>query len=121
VSADVKFDLEVHLSDGPNGVAGSFVYSPELFDPAFIQRMVYHFQQLFEKAMHDPDSELSTLSLLDEAEYRQVVEEWNDTAVPVPQGAIHDIFKHDVEQQRNICRREGRAVSGVDCGVARYC
>jgi amino acid adenylation domain-containing protein len=70
-----------------------------LFDPAFISRMAYHFQQLFEKAMHDPDSELSTLSLLDEAEYRQVVEEWNDTDAPVPQGGIHEIFKQEVEQR----------------------
>ncbi|HXQ71448.1 MAG TPA: amino acid adenylation domain-containing protein, partial [Pyrinomonadaceae bacterium] len=96
VSADVKFDLEVHLRDTPNGVMGSFVYSPELFEPEFISRMVYHFQQLFEKAMVEPDSELSTLSLLDEAEYRQVVEEWNDTAAPVPEGCIHQLFEREV-------------------------
>ncbi len=99
VSADVKFDLEVHLRDTPNGVMGSFVYSPELFESAFISRMVYHFQRLFEKAMVEPDSELSTLSLLDEAEYRQVVEEWNDTAAPVPDGGIHQIFEQEVEQR----------------------
>ena len=99
VSADVKFDLEVHLCDTPSGVTGWFVYSPELFEPAFISRMVYHFQRLFEKAMVEPDSELSTLSLLDEAEYRQVVEEWNDTAAPVPEGCIHQIFEQEVEQR----------------------
>ncbi len=99
VSADVKFDLEVHLRDTPNGVMGSFVYSPELFEPAFVSRMVYHFQQLFEQAMVEPDSELSTLSLLDDAEYRQVVEEWNDTAAPVPEGCIHQIFGHEVAER----------------------
>jgi amino acid adenylation domain-containing protein len=99
VSADIKFDLEVHLQDTPGGVIGSFVYSPELFEPSFIARMVYHFERLFEKAMLEPDSELSTLSLLDEAEYRQVVEEWNDTAVAVPEGCIHQIFEHEAEQR----------------------
>jgi amino acid adenylation domain-containing protein len=98
-SADVKFDLEVHLRDTPDGVQGWFVYSPELFDPAFISRMVYHFQHLFEKAMAEPDSELSTLSLLDEAEYRQVVEEWNETAAPVPQGCVHEIFEQEVAER----------------------
>src|ERR1043166_3983302 len=44
VSADVKFDLEVHLRDTADGVQGWFVYSPELFEPAFIARMVYHFR-----------------------------------------------------------------------------
>ena len=97
VSADVKFDLEVHLSDGPEGVRGWFVYSPELFEPAFIARMVFHFQQLFEKAMAAPDSELSMLSLLDQAEYRQVVEEWNETAVPVPDGCVQEVFEREAE------------------------
>lgn len=99
VSADVKFDLEVHLQDTPGGITGSFVYSPELFEPAFISRMVYHFQRLFEIAMIQPDRELSTLSLLDEAEYRQVVEEWNDTAVPLPEACIRQIFEQQVAQR----------------------
>ncbi|HKV33206.1 MAG TPA: amino acid adenylation domain-containing protein [Pyrinomonadaceae bacterium] len=99
VSADVKFDLEVHLSDGANGVGGWFVYSPELFEPAFIARMVDHFQRLFEKAMREPDSELSTLSLLGEAEYQQVTEGWNETAAPVPEGCIHQIFEQQVAER----------------------
>jgi non-ribosomal peptide synthetase component F len=99
ISADVKFDLEVHLGDTPDGVTGSFVYSPDLFDPAFIGRMVYHFQRLFEQAMLAPDSDLSTLSLLDEAEYRQVVEDWNDTAVPVPAGCIHDVVSQQAAER----------------------
>jgi aspartate racemase len=98
-SADVKFDLEVHLRDTADGVQGWFVYSPELFEPAFIARMVYHFQHLFEKAMAEPDSELSTLSLLDEAEYREVVEEWNDTAAPVPHGCVHEVFEREVAER----------------------
>jgi amino acid adenylation domain-containing protein len=96
VSADIKFDLEVYLRDTPDGIRGTLVYSPELFEPAFISRMVYHFQQLFEKAMVEPDSELTTLSLLDDAEYRQVIEEWNDTTAPVPEGSIQQIFEREM-------------------------
>jgi amino acid adenylation domain-containing protein len=99
VSADVKFDLEVHLSESASGVGGWLVYSPELFEPAFIGRMVDHFQRLFEKAMREPDSELSTLSLLADEEYRQVVEDWNDTAAPVPEGSIHQIFEHEAHER----------------------
>jgi non-ribosomal peptide synthetase component F/acyl carrier protein len=99
VSADVKFDLEVHLRDTPEGVMGWFVYSPELFEPAFIARMAYHFQRLFEKAMAEPDTDLASLSLLDGAEYRQVIEEWNNTAAPVPEGCIHQIFEQEVQQR----------------------
>jgi aspartate racemase len=98
-SADVKFDLEVHLRDTPDGVKGAFVYSPELYEPAFIARMAGHFERLFEQAMLAPDSDLSTLSLLNDAEYREVVEEWNDTAALLPEGCIHDVFLQQVEER----------------------
>ncbi len=100
VSADTKFDLEVHLADTPGGVMGSFVYSPELFEPTFIARMVDHFQRLFEKVMAEPDMELSELSLLDQEEYRQVTKEWNDTAVAFPDAAcIHQLVEQEAEQR----------------------
>jgi non-ribosomal peptide synthetase component F len=98
-SADVKFDLEVHLRDTPDGVKGAFVYSPELYEPAFIARMAGHFERLFEQAMLAPDSDLSTLSLLNDAEYREVVEEWNDTAALLPEGCIHDVFLQQVAER----------------------
>jgi amino acid adenylation domain-containing protein len=102
VNADIKFDLEVHLSDTAEGVKGAFVYSPDLFEPTLIARMVDHFERLFEKTMGNPDKQLSALSLLDEAEYRQVVEEWNDTAVVFPDAScIHEVFEQEVEQRPN--------------------
>ena len=93
-SADVKFDLEVHLCDTPQGIRGSFVYSPELFDPTVIARMVDHFQRLFEQALAQPDAGLASLSMLGEQEYRQVVEEWNDTAIAYPDRiCIHEVIE----------------------------
>ncbi|HSE18766.1 MAG TPA: amino acid adenylation domain-containing protein [Pyrinomonadaceae bacterium] len=100
VSADVKFDLEVHLFDGPNGLTGTFVYSPELFDVSLISRMVDHFQRLFEKALAAPDKELSAISLLDEAEYRQIVETWNDTTAELPDHlCIHEIVEQEAARR----------------------
>ena len=100
VSADVKFDLEVHLFDGPNGLTGTFVYSPELFDVSLISRMAAHFQRLFEKALAAPDKELSAISLLDEAEYTKVVETWNDTTAEFPDHlCIPEIVEQEAEQR----------------------
>jgi amino acid adenylation domain-containing protein len=100
VNADVKFDLEVHLTDTPEGIKGAFVYSPELFEPALITRMVDHFERLFERTMSNPDKELRAHSLLDHTEYRQVVEEWNDTAVAYPDtSCIHQIFEQEAEER----------------------
>ncbi|HEX5885854.1 MAG TPA: amino acid adenylation domain-containing protein [Pyrinomonadaceae bacterium] len=102
-SADVKFDLEVHLSDTPQGIKGSFSYSPELFDPPVIARMVDHFQRLFEQAIAQPDAKLASLSLLGEQEYRQVVEEWNHTAVAYPDAVcIHEVIEQQAVETPDV-------------------
>ena len=99
VSADVKFDLEAHLFDGPNGLTGTFVYSPELFDVSLISRLADHFPRLFEKALAAPDKKFSAISLLDEAEYRKVVDAWNDTAAEFPDHlSIPDIVEQEAER-----------------------
>jgi amino acid adenylation domain-containing protein len=100
VNADTKFDLEAHLRDAPEGIGGDFVYSPELFEPSLIARMAEHFRLLLEKALAAPDAELASLSLLDEAEYRQVVEEWNDTAAEFPSEAcIHQLLEQEAARR----------------------
>ncbi|HSD48163.1 MAG TPA: amino acid adenylation domain-containing protein, partial [Pyrinomonadaceae bacterium] len=96
---ETKFDLELYLQDTPGGLKGAFAYSADLFEPAFIERMVQRFQRLMEKVSAQPNAALSTLSLLDEAEYRQIVEEWNDTAVELPEACIHQLFEQQVEQR----------------------
>ncbi|HEY6661266.1 MAG TPA: amino acid adenylation domain-containing protein, partial [Pyrinomonadaceae bacterium] len=97
--AETKFDLELYLWDTPNGVNGSFIYRTDLYEQPFIERFVKRFQRLIEQVVTQPDAELSTLSLLDEKEYRQVIEEWNDTTVGFPANAcIHEVFEQEVEQ-----------------------
>lgn len=98
-SAETKFDLEVFLNDTPAGVTGVFIYSPELFEPGSINRMVERFQRLIEKAVTEPEALLSSLPLLNEAEYRQVVEEWNDTEAPFPASCIQQIFEQEAAQR----------------------
>ncbi|HEX6284194.1 MAG TPA: amino acid adenylation domain-containing protein, partial [Pyrinomonadaceae bacterium] len=98
-SPETKFDLELYLQDTPNGLRGSFVYSADLFEPAFVERMVQRFQRLMERVVAQPNATLSTLSLLDEAEYRQIIEEWNDTAVALPEVCIHELFEKQVQER----------------------
>jgi amino acid adenylation domain-containing protein len=62
--------------------------------------MADHFQRLFEKALAAPDKELSAISLLDEAEYKQVVETWNDTTAEFPgHQCIHEIVEQEAERR----------------------
>ncbi|HEX8690813.1 MAG TPA: amino acid adenylation domain-containing protein, partial [Longimicrobium sp.] len=92
-SGTAKFDLTLGMSDFGDHVAGSISYRAELFDPATVERMAGHLARLLEQAAADPDLRLSELELLDGAERRRVVEEWNATARPYPRGrCVHELF-----------------------------
>ncbi|HZD30060.1 MAG TPA: condensation domain-containing protein, partial [Candidatus Angelobacter sp.] len=59
-----KFDMAVFVGEVPDGLAVSWVYSTELFEPGTIRRMLCHFGNLLDSAVAQPDSRLSTLAML---------------------------------------------------------
>ena len=74
-------------------------YSTDLFDEATIERMHAHFQNILEEVVENSEINLSQLTLLDEAERRQLVAEWNDTAAePPPDRIIHQLVEAQVER-----------------------
>jgi amino acid adenylation domain-containing protein len=95
----VRFDLEMHLWQEPNSVRGAVVYSTDLFDPPTIARMVGHFVTLLDGVAASPDRPVRQLPLLTEPERRQLLVEWNDTAVEYPRDkCVHQLFEEQVEQ-----------------------
>src|SRR6185436_14804321 len=58
--------------------------STELFEAATIARLVAHYRLLLEQIVADPSVRLEELSLLSEAERRQVLVEWNSTTISYP-------------------------------------
>ena len=87
-----KYDLYLELDERPEGMAGRFLYSTELFDPATIRRMIGHWTRLLQGVARDPDTKLGALPLLGEDERRTLVETWNDTARPLPHVSVVDWF-----------------------------
>ena len=94
-----KYDLYLELDERPDGFAGRFLYSTELFDAATIHRMIDHWQRLLEGVVADPETKLGDLPLLGEAEKRMLVETWNDTAQPLPHGNVVDWFASQAAQR----------------------
>ncbi|HYH80916.1 MAG TPA: amino acid adenylation domain-containing protein, partial [Longimicrobium sp.] len=94
-----KFDLSLGLTETAQGLRGGLTYSTDLWEAATMQRLVGHFTRLVEQAAADPDVRISRVSLLNEAERRQVVEEWNRTAVEYPTSAcIHELVAAQAER-----------------------
>ncbi|MET0396001.1 MAG: amino acid adenylation domain-containing protein, partial [Longimicrobiaceae bacterium] len=97
--AVAKFDLSLELAATPDGVRGKLAYSTELWEAATMRRLVGHFTRLVEQAAADPDARISRVTLLDQAERRQVVEECNRTPVAYPAGAcVHELFAARAER-----------------------
>ena len=79
-ASTVRTDLEVHLSETPNGLEGTLAYATDFFDATTIKRLARSFQRLLEAIVHEPEQALAELPLLSQAE-RQQLREWNDTNV----------------------------------------
>ena len=88
-----KLDLSLTLAATAQGLRGVLAYSTDLWEAATMRRLVGHFTRLVEQAAADPDARISRVTLLDGAEGRQAVEEWNRTSAEPPTGAcIHERF-----------------------------
>jgi amino acid adenylation domain-containing protein/non-ribosomal peptide synthase protein (TIGR01720 family) len=90
----IRLDLTVSAVEANGGLFVLADYASDLFDAPTIQRLLGHLRALLEAAVRDPGRCLSALSPLAGAERHQLLEEWNDTAVPLPADlCLHQLFE----------------------------
>ncbi|MER6583678.1 amino acid adenylation domain-containing protein, partial [Nonomuraea sp. NPDC001023] len=85
-----KFDLTLNV--GPSG-AGFLEYNSDLFDRATAHTLAGRLTRLLEQAVADPDRPLGGYDLLDAAERRTLIEEWNGDLVSEPGGTLPGLFE----------------------------
>ncbi|WP_415835650.1 amino acid adenylation domain-containing protein, partial [Corallococcus soli] len=94
-----KLDLTLSINETPEGLACICDYSTDLYEADTLARMLEHLQVLLEAAVTAPDTRLSALPLLTEAERQQVLVKWNDTRAPLPADTcIHHLFEAQVQR-----------------------
>ena len=76
------FDLTLTMAEAGEELGAAFTYNADLFDAATIRRLAGHFATLLAGLAADPDRPLPAQPLLDTAERRQIVEDWNATDAP---------------------------------------
>jgi surfactin family lipopeptide synthetase A len=75
-------------------------YNTDLFNRSTIERLLGHFRTLLEGIVADPKQPIATLPMLTAGELRQLLVEWNATAVPYPDNAtIHALFEAQAAQR----------------------
>jgi amino acid adenylation domain-containing protein len=96
-SGVAKFDLTLIMEERPDGLHAALEYNTDLFDETTIARMADHFTTLLDHAITEPDTPIGGLQLLTEAERRQLLVEWNDTAAAFPADrCAHHLFEAHV-------------------------
>ena len=95
-----KFDLTLLLSETEHGLDGLIEYSTDLFDAETIRRLCGHYGTLLEGIVRDPDQRVAALPLLTDGERRQLLVEWNDTAVTFParDRGVHQLIQEVAER-----------------------
>ncbi|AGY58064.1 non-ribosomal peptide synthetase [Gloeobacter kilaueensis] len=93
-----KFDLSLTLLESKAGLAGSWEYNTDLFEPETIERLTGHLRTLLEAAVAGPDQPISSLPLLTEPE-KQLFVSWNDTDRDYPHDRlIHQLIEEQAER-----------------------
>ena len=78
-----NFDLMFDVVDSTGGLELECVYSADLFAHATIQRWFQHYQTLLAAVVAQPGDAVAALPLLTADERRQLLVEWNNTALEV--------------------------------------
>ncbi|MBZ4423369.1 condensation domain-containing protein, partial [Myxococcus sp. RHSTA-1-4] len=93
----IRFELELNLAKSAEGYRGVLGYNTDLFDAATAARMAVHFSTLVEALISKPEAPLASVSLLSQAERKQVLVDWNDTASEYPRAStLPEVFSQVV-------------------------
>jgi amino acid adenylation domain-containing protein len=114
-----RFDIEVHVHEGPAGIGGVWLYSAELFEEETAARMLQMFLTLLRGAVADPDRPLSDLPLVAPQEHRIITSEWNRTECNYgPARCVHELFAEAVASNPDapavICGSESLTYTGLN-------
>lgn len=92
-----KFDLSLCINIKNGNLSGFWEYCTDLFEQASIVCLAEHYRTLLVGALADPAQAITGLPLLTDSERRQLLEQWNATAIDYPRDqCIHHLFEAQV-------------------------
>ncbi|MFE4974132.1 amino acid adenylation domain-containing protein, partial [Kitasatospora sp. NPDC056651] len=90
-----KFDLSFRFTEqGPRaGLTVAVEYAVDLFDHATAVSLAERLLRVLRAAVADPAAPIGDIDILDPAEREQLLTGWNDTAAPVPDATLPELFE----------------------------
>ncbi|MFG3490885.1 amino acid adenylation domain-containing protein [Streptomyces sp. NPDC047972] len=93
-----KFDLTVNFYEHrdrlghPHGLDIVLEYATDLYDPEAVEAAGERLARVLDAVVADPDVKVADIELLSETQRRRLLADYNDTAVRLPEGALHELF-----------------------------
>ncbi len=112
-----KFDLSFTMVEEGEQLHASVEYNTDLFEPATMERMVRHFTRMLDAVAANAQMPTGDLPLLDDAEQRRQLYQWNDTATTYPVATpLHLMFEAQAlaTPQRVAMRAGAEEISYAD-------
>ncbi|WP_274543380.1 non-ribosomal peptide synthetase [Streptomyces sp. DH-12] len=93
-----KFDLFFSLAERrgahgePQGITGAVEYSSDIYDAPTVLALFERWLHFLDVATTHPDQPLNHIDILTPEEHRRAVVDFNDTAHPVPEASLGELF-----------------------------
>ncbi|WP_374586473.1 amino acid adenylation domain-containing protein, partial [Pseudoduganella sp.] len=92
-NASTQFDLVLAMNESPAGLAASLVYATDLFDAASAERLAAQYCRVLAALAADLAQPVAMLPLLDVAERRQLLQDFNASTVARAPALAHPLFE----------------------------
>ncbi|MCC5667073.1 amino acid adenylation domain-containing protein [Nostoc sp. CHAB 5784] len=105
-----KFDLTLMITQTNTGLQGKWEYNCDLFAETTITRFTEHLQTLLTSITSEPTQRISDLSLMKQAERKQIISFGSAATYHAPQ-CIHELFEEQVAKFGDVIA----CVDGIEC------
>src|SRR5262249_10228110 len=97
----------------PEGLELGCKYRVDLFDAAMVDRLLEHLEITLDRALGAPHGPLVELSTLPDSERALLLDTWNRTEAPIPDGGLHQLVEAQVRRtpDRVAVRFEGEELT----------
>jgi natural product biosynthesis luciferase-like monooxygenase protein/amino acid adenylation domain-containing protein len=96
-STTTRFELELNLSESPEGFSGQLIFNADLFLPETAQRMARYYVRFLEELLARPKLPLNQLPLMPEDERHAVLSGFNRALADFPsQSTLPEVFSRVV-------------------------
>ncbi|MCP5052114.1 MAG: amino acid adenylation domain-containing protein, partial [bacterium] len=113
-----KFDLMLVAVEGDETIRFTFEYCTKLFKTETILRFINYFQAVVFSLLENMEKSIADIGIISEEEKKQVLEEFNDTAVKYPKDkTVHQLFEEQVERTADHIALAGQTTTKDDASI----